>query len=82
MAGKTLEKIIDEQVKKWEMVRAEKRVEEETLPVITISREPGSGGRIVAQRLADRLGLDLFHQEIIHEMAKSARASTRLLTPG
>ncbi len=79
MAGKTLEKIIDEQVKKWEMMRAEKRVKEEALPIITISREPGSGGRIVAQRIAERLGLDLFHQEIIHEMAKSTRASTRLL---
>lgn len=79
MAGKTVEKIIDEQVKKWEMMRAEKRVNEEALPIITISREPGSGGRIVAQRIAERLGLDLFHKEIIHEMAKSAKASTRLL---
>lgn len=49
MAGKTVEKIIDEQVKKWEMMRAEKRVNEEALPIITISREPGSGGRIVAR---------------------------------
>ena len=79
MAGKTLEKIIDEQVKKWEMIRAERRVEEEALPIITISREPGSGGRIVAQRIAERLGMDLFHQEILHEMAKSTRASARLL---
>ena len=79
MAGKTVEKIIDEQVKKWEMMRAETRVKEEALPIITISREPGSGGRIVAQRIAERLGLDLFHQEIIHEMAKSTRVSTRLL---
>jgi cytidylate kinase len=79
MAGKTIEKIIDEQVKKWEMMLAAKRVKEEALPIITISREPGSGGRIVAQRIAERLGLDLFHQEIIHEMAKSTRASTRLL---
>lgn len=80
MAGKTLEKIIDEQVKKWEMMHAEKRVKEEALPIITISREPGSGGRIVAQRIAERLRLDLFHQEIIHEMAKSTRVSTRLLS--
>ena len=79
MAGKTLDKIIDEQVKKWEMIRAERSVKEEALPIITISREPGSGGRIVAQRIAERLGLDLFHQEIIHEMAKSTRASPTLL---
>jgi len=79
MAGKTLEKMIDEQVKKWEMTRAEKKVKKGPLPNITISREPGSGGRIVAQKLAERLGLDLFHQEIIHEMAKSSKVSTRLL---
>jgi cytidylate kinase len=79
MAGRTLEKMIDEQVKKWEMTRAEKKVKKGPLPNITISREPGSGGRIVAQKLAERLGLDLFHQEIIHEMAKSSKVSTRLL---
>ena len=79
MAGKALEKLIDEQVKKWEMIRSEKKAEERGVSVITVSREPGSGGRIVAKRLAESLGFDLFHQEIIHEMAKSSQASSRLL---
>ena len=79
MAGKALEKLIDEQVKKWEMIRSEKKAEEKGVSVITVSREPGSGGRIVAKRLAESLGFDLFHQEIIHEMAKSSQASSRLL---
>jgi cytidylate kinase len=79
MTGKTLEKLIDEQVKKWEMIRSEKKAEEAGVTVITVSREPGSGGRIVAQKLAESLNFDLFHQEIIHEMAKSSHASGRLL---
>ena len=47
--------------------------------MITLSREPGSGGRIVAQRLSEQLGLDLFHGEIIQQMAESAQISARLL---
>ena len=76
---RSTEQIIEEQVRRWQIMRTEEKKEEEHISVITISREPGSGGRIVAQRIAERLGLDLFHQEIIHEMAKSTRASTRLL---
>lgn len=79
MTGKALEKLIDEQVKKWEMIRSEKKAEERGVSVITVSREPGSGGRIVAKRLAESLSFDLFHQEIIHEMAKSSQVSSRLL---
>jgi len=73
MAGKTIEKMIDEQVKKWELTRIEKKVEEEIITVFTISREPGSGGRIIARELSENLDLDLFHQEILHEMAKNAK---------
>jgi cytidylate kinase len=79
MTGKTIEKMIDEQVKKWELTRAEKKVDEQRISVFTISREPGSRGGIIAKELADNLNLDLFHQEILHEMAKSAKVSTMLL---
>ena len=48
MMRKSHEKIIDEQVKRWEIMRAQKTGKEEGIPVITVSREPGSGGRIVA----------------------------------
>ena len=75
---RSIQQIIDEQVKRWEMMRAEKR-KEVAIPIITVSREPGSGGRIVAKGVAERLGLDLFHREIIQEMAQSAHISARLL---
>ena len=76
---KSNEKIIDEQVKKWEIMRAQKTGKEEGIPVITVSREPGSGGRIVAERIARQLGLDLFHGEIIQDIAERADTSARIL---
>lgn len=70
--------IVEEQVQKWQMLHREKK-EVVPLPVITISREPGSGGRLVAKAIAEDLGMDLFHQEVLHEMAKSAQVSSQLL---
>jgi cytidylate kinase len=79
MMTRSIEKIIDEQVRKWEILRKEKKEEEEGLSIITVSREPGSGGRIVAEGIAKRLGFDLYHREIIQEMAGSSDISTRIL---
>jgi cytidylate kinase len=75
---KAIHQIIEEQVRRWEILRQEKQ-ELKPLPVITISREPGSGGRLVAKTVADRLGLDLFHQEIINAMAENADTTTRVI---
>jgi len=72
-------KIIEEQVKKWQIMKGKEKKEAIVFPVITISREPGSGGRIVATELGKKLGLDVFHQEIINEMAESAHVSSRIL---
>jgi cytidylate kinase len=47
--------------------------------VVTISREYGSGGVFIAEKLAKKLGYDLFHQEIIQEMAQSAKISKRIV---
>ena len=71
--------IIEEQVRKWERMQAEGQKVGTEIPVITISREPGSGGRMVAERISDYLGADLFHREIIQGMAESSNTSTRLL---
>lgn len=42
-------------------------------PPIVISREPGSGGRFVAQRLAERLGFALCDKQILEELATRAK---------
>ena len=75
---KAIHQLIEEQVRRWELLNKE-AVEEKTIPVITLSREPGSGGKFVAKKVAERLGLDLFHQELITAMAENADTSTRVI---
>ena len=40
--------------------------------IITISREYGSGGRLVGKKLAERLGLDFYDKEIIGMLAEES----------
>jgi cytidylate kinase len=75
---KAIHQLIEEQVRRWEILRKEKP-EVKPLPVVTLSREPGSGGNLVAQAVAECLGLDLFHQDLITAMAENADASTRVI---
>ena len=76
---RSMERLIEEQMQRWQLMHAEKKAERDVLPVITISREPGSGGRIVAQKLAAKLNVEVFHQEVLHEMAKRAEVSQQML---
>jgi cytidylate kinase len=79
MTSKTLEKIVSDQVRKWELEREQEKAKEGALPIITICREPGSGGRFVANGIAEHLGFDLFDREIVDQMVLSAQISTRLI---
>lgn len=42
-------------------------------PFITIARDPGSGGKPIGQEVARRLGFQFYDQELIDEIAKSAK---------
>ena len=75
---KSTQKIVEEQVQRWQLSRKEKVVDVPGRSVITVSREPGSGGRLIAAQLAEELGFDIFHQEVIHQMAESAKLNSRL----
>ena len=77
--ARSIEQIIEEQVRRWQLNRTEEKKKDERISVITISREAGSGGNILAKRLSDQLNFDLFYQELIHNMAESAHVSVRLL---
>src|SRR3989344_3247259 len=50
-------------------------------PLITISREYGSGGSIIAAQLAKKLGEPwrVFHDEIIEQIAKEAHIDKKLI---
>lgn len=76
---KSVQQIVEEQVHRWQLLGKEKKEQPAELPVVTISREPGSGGRIIAANLAEKLDFDVFHQEVLHQMAKSAKVGSRLL---
>lgn len=76
---RSMDQIIQEQVHKWDRVGTEESEEQKRIPVITVAREPGSKGRLVAEGVAKRLGLDVFYREIIQRMAESADISTNLL---
>jgi cytidylate kinase len=77
--SRSTEQIIEEQVRKWQFSITKPRAETPLRPIVTISREPGSGGNVIGERLAKRLSVELFHQEVIHAMAKSAKVSAQLL---
>jgi cytidylate kinase len=76
---RSIDQIVDEQVKKWGFEHREKTEHSAAITMVTVSREPGSGGKLIAKGVAERLGFDLFHQEMIHEMALSAKVSSRVL---
>jgi len=70
----TVEQFVKKQIKRWESGPAAKdRRPEVHIPVITVSMEPGSGGSLVAQEVADQLGFDYFHRDIIQGIAKSTK---------
>jgi len=77
--SRSIEQLIEEQVHKWQIAKTKPKTETPFRPIVTISREPGSGGNILGERLAKRLSAELFHQEVIHAMAKSAKVSSQLL---
>ena len=60
-------------------MKVEKPAEKSVFPIITVSREPGSGGSLIAKKLADKLELNLFHQQILQEMAEKSKISAQIL---
>ena len=76
----TIEKFVKDQIKKWEKhYPAKDKKEEARIPVITISKEPGAGGNILAEKIAERLDLDIFNRDIIKGIAESAKISASVI---
>lgn len=48
-------------------------------PFITIARDPGSGGKLVGQQVAKRLGYTFYDHELIEEIAKSTNLRKGIL---
>ena len=79
--GMNIDRLIEEQVKKWEISKKRrKNKEESSLPVITIEREPGSIVTELVQQLSRELKLDIIDARIINEVAKSVRMSEKVVS--
>ena len=76
---RSIQQLIEEQMQRWQLMKLEKVPEKKGISTITISREPGSGGSVVAKQLAEKLNFDVFHQEVLLEIAKRADVSDKLL---
>jgi cytidylate kinase len=76
---RSIEAMVDQQARRWQLVRQERR-EEAARPVVTVSRQHGAGGSSVARRVAEDLGLDLFDREIIQQIAESTHLSERVVS--
>jgi len=75
-----IEKQIEEQVLKWQKATDRRKQKNEPPgPVITVSREPGSGGEALAKMIAEELKIDFFDREIVQEVARSARMSEKVV---
>jgi cytidylate kinase len=76
---RSIEALVDEQARRWQLVRQERR-EEALRPVVTVTDQPGAGGGEVASKLAEELHLDLFDREIIQMIADSTHLSERVVS--
>ncbi|MCG3157368.1 MAG: Cytidylate kinase [bacterium] len=83
-----VEKQILKHMHHWEMVRTEwaqqaksslQRPPQTFGPYLTISREQGSGGNEISQRLAERLGWHLYDREIIEAIASRTHVREELV---
>ena len=76
----SIDQVVKKQIKKWEDQFAGKKAHpQKQIPVITVSMEPGSGGSIVAQRIADRFEFDCFNRDIVEKIAKTAKIRSKVV---
>jgi cytidylate kinase len=70
----SIDEFVKNQVKKWEKQFSGKKAKADAeIPVITVAMEPGSGGSLIAQKIAEQLGFDYFHRDIVQQIAKTAK---------
>ena len=76
----SIDQFVKQQVKKWEgQFTGKKDQDVAQIPVITVATEPGSGGSIIAARIAERLELDYFHRGIVEKIAKTAKIRSKVV---
>ena len=76
----SVEQFVQNQIKKWQkFYKTTDKKKRAQIPVITVSLEPGAGGCLIAEQVANRLGFDFFHRDMIHKISESADISTTVV---
>ena len=73
-----LERLLKVRLEEWRL--REKSPQDRPKPIVTITREPGSGGESIAERLSSELGMNLYDWELVEQIAKDEKVSTRLVS--
>ncbi len=76
----TVEKFIIEQSEKFERSLSDKvKNSQPAIPTVTIAMEPGSGGSLIADSMAKRLGFRLYSKSLLVSMAHKAEVKQSVL---
>ncbi len=76
----SVEQFVQNQIKKWQsLYTSSDKKKKARIPAITVSMEPGAGGCLIAEQVANRMGLDFFHRDMIHKISESAHISTTIV---
>jgi len=62
------------------MAPARKTPQDQRKPIVTLTREPGSGGESIAETLSTELGMHLYDWELVEQIAKDEEVSTQLVS--
>ncbi len=80
----SIDAIVNRQLLKWELERKKAGGEKKAPPapprIITVSRQLGSRGSYFAEQLADRLGYQNLHREIIDAICRSSGYRKRIVS--
>lgn len=78
---KRIFQLIDKNLRSLKLSLFAKKTPDKNLPLITISREKGSGGRMIAHLVAKKLGnpWKVYHKEIVEEIAKNTHLEKELI---
>ncbi|MFZ0135339.1 MAG: cytidylate kinase-like family protein [Desulfobacterales bacterium] len=80
LLNRTVDKFAREQRDFFEgSLTDEDKEKQVSIPVVTVAMEPGSGGYLVAEELARRLGFNLYHKNILNAIAHSADTNSEVL---
>lgn len=77
---RSVDAIVEQQVQKWLQERQRNHAQRpRPAPVIAVSRQYGALGAELAKLAAEKMGFSFWDQEILHQIAKHAHVSERMV---